>query len=284
MKSKNYKTGTYINKKVRPKKSGTMCPVCSRCSDRGFCKHRKNIKLMRKCENCKNCSDKENCDVFYINVQNKITIPIGIDEATGKSIRKAFSGRTENEAIYNSQKFIKEVEAGLVKPKIKKTVHSIVSITEEFENYKNAIGTTNGNSYITNMNTLNRIKVNNWAYIPINKVTRKQLEDFLQEERNNGKSNSVLKKDRAMLRRAFSIAKERNYITSNFFDGYYCIQTPKSIKKDQKTQAFTPEENTAILKYIYTHPVNHKYEFLLCFHHRNENTERYWHYQLMILI
>ena len=267
MKEKKYKTGTYINKKVRPTRTGAMCPICTRCSDRNFCKHRKNVKLMRKCENCKSCSDKENCDVFYINVQNKITIPVGVDEETGKSIRKSFSGKTENEAIYNSEKYKREVEEGTVKPKLKKTVHSIVSITEEFENYKNSIGTTNDNTYLTNMNTLARIKANSWAYSSIKKVTRKQLEDFLQQERQDGQSNSVLKKDWGMLNRAFSIAKERNYVVTNFFDGYYGIKRPKSIKKDKKTQAFTPEENMIVLKYLYTHKVSHKYEYLLCFHH-----------------
>ena len=267
MKEKKYKTGTYINKKIRTKRTGIMCPTCSRCSERSFCKHRKNVKLMRKCENCKTCCDKENCDVFYINFQNKITIPVAVDEETGKPIRKSFSGSTENEAIYNSEKFKKEVEAGVIKPKLKKTTHSIVSITEEFEEYKNSIGRTNDNSYVTNMKTLNRIKANTWAYNPINKVTRSQLEDFLQEERKNNKSNSTLKKDIQMLRRAFSIAKEKNYITVNFFDGHYGIERPQSLKKDRKTISFTPEDNMKILKYLYTHNVRHKYAFLLAFHY-----------------
>ena len=267
---KIYKVGTYINKKQRIQRLSKMCPVCSRCSDRSFCKHRKNTKLMRKCQNCKNCKDKENCDVFYINIQNKITIPVAVDEDTGKKIRKSFSGKTGNEAIYNSEKYKKDVENGTVKPKIKKTIHSVVSIIEEFEDYKNSIGKTNDNTYLTNHQTLNRIKSNSWAYYPIKKVTRKQIEDFLLSEREKGQSNSVLKKDRGMLRQAFDIAQERGYISENYFNGHYAIQTPKSLKKDKKTKAFTVEENIIILRYLYTHNVKHKKAFLIMFHHRNK--------------
>ena len=267
MATKNYKAGTYINKKPRKTRQGKMCPICTRCTDRSFCKHRKNIKLMRKCENCKGCSDKENCDVFYINIQNKITVPVAVDEYTGRQIRKSFSGKTENDAIYNSVKYKKDVEDGTIIPEIKQTIPTIVSITEEFENYKNSIGKTNDNSYITNMQTLDRIKKNSWAFIPIKKVTANQIKDFLQEERDKGQSNSTLKKDTQMLQRAFNIAEEKKYISTNFFKGAYCIETPKSLKKDQKTTAFTPEENMIVLKYLYTHKVSHKYEYLLAFHY-----------------
>lgn len=62
--NKEYKVGTYIVKKVRKERTSKMCPTCTRCPNKAFCKHRKNIKLMRKCENCRACKDKENCDVF----------------------------------------------------------------------------------------------------------------------------------------------------------------------------------------------------------------------------
>lgn len=265
-KEKEYKAGTYITKKPRKKRLGKMCPVCSRCSDREYCRHRKNLKLMQRCENCKTCNDKENCDVFYIGEQHRITIPVGIDEETGKVIRKTFSGKTQSEAIYNSEKYKKDVENGTIKPKIKTTVHSIVSIIEEYENHKNNNGITNDNSYLTNMHTLNRIKENSWAYIPIKKVKKEQIEKFLIQERECGKSNSVLKKDSRMLKKAFDIAKYQNYVPINFFYGPYGIITPRSIKKDRKTQAFTQDENLILLKYLYTHKVTHRNEFLLCYH------------------
>lgn len=265
-KNKDYKAGTYVTKKPRKQRLGKMCPICTRCSDRSYCKHRKNIKLMQRCENCKNCKDKENCDVYYIGEQHRITIPIIVDEETGETIRKTFSGKTQSEAIYNAEKYKKEVASGTIKPEVKKTTHSIVSIIEEYETHKNNSGVTNDNSYLTNMHTLERIKVNNWAFIPISKVKRKQIEDFLIEERNAGKSNSVLKKDTIMIKKAFDIAKYQHYIPESFFDGPYGIKPPKSIKKDRKTQAFSSNENITLLRYLYTHNVMHKNEYLLCFH------------------
>ena len=264
--NKEYKVGNYIVKKVRKERTSKMCPTCTRCPDKAFCKHRKNIKLMRKCENCKACKDKENCDVFYISEQHKITIPVGVDEETGKKIRKAFSGKTVNEAIYNSEKYKQDVKTGTIKPVIKKNIHSIVSLIEEYEIHKNNNGITNDNSYLTNMNTLNRIKTNNWAFIPIKRVTEKQIENFLINEREAGKSNSVLRKDYRMLKKAFDIAKYKHYISESYFDGPYGITLPKSLKKDRKTLAFTSSENTTLLKYLYTHNVSHKNEYLLCCH------------------
>ena len=266
MKEKNYKTGSYANKKVRPKRTGTICPVCSRCSDRSFCKHRKNIKLMRKCPNCKACQDKDNCDVFYISFQNKIRIPVGVDDDTGETIMKSFSGKTGNEAIYNSEQYKRDVESGRIKPELKKKVHSIVSIIEEFEKEKNNAGTTNDNSYLRNKQTLNRIKKYEWATFPIKSVKKQQLIDFLNDERNAMKSNSVLKKDKRMLQKAYEIAKYYHYITENYFEGPFAIKTPKSLKPDRKTQAFTQSENMTLLKYLYTNDVSHKNEYLLCFH------------------
>ena len=264
--NKEYKPGTYINKKIRKKRLGKMCPTCTRCSDRSFCKHRKNIKLMRKCENCKNCTDKDNCDVFYMSMQNKITITVGVDEETGKKIRKSFSGDTQNEAVYNSEKYKKDVKDGTVKPQLKKKINSIESIIQKYEDYKNKSGETNDNSYHTNMCTLNRIKQNDWAFISIKQVKKEQIENFLALEKENGQSNSVLKKDYNMIKKAYEIAKYEGHTKNNFFEGPYAIKRPKSLKKDQKTQAFTTDENIVLLKYLYTHNVTHRNEYLLCFH------------------
>ena len=265
-KNKDYKAGTYITKKPRKQRLEKMCPICKKCSDRSYCKHRKNIKLMQKCDNCRTCKDKENCDVFYIGEQHRITIPIVVNEETRQTIRKTFSGKTESEAIYNSEKYKKDIANGVTKPEIKQTTHSVVSIIEEYEKQKFNNGITKGNAYGTNMKTLNRIKNNSWAYIPIKKVTRKQVEDFLIKERNDMKSNSVLRKDTRMLKKAFEIAKFRHYIPESFFDGSYGIMTPKSLKPDRKTQAFNIDENQKFLQYLYTHNVTHKNEFLICFY------------------
>lgn len=273
IKTTKYTVNNYIVKVKRKKRLSKMCKICAECANRAFCKFRKNIPLMRKCENCRNCTDKENCDVFYINNQVKMMIPI-IDEETGKVIcRKCFSGKDEHEAIYKSQQYIKDIEAGIVKPEIKKTIHSISSIIREDEERKSKNGAINDNTYITNLQTLNRIEQNAWAFHPIKNVNKEQLEKWLFKERESGKSNSVLKKDYRMLKRAYSIAKFYNYVPENPFEGPYCISIPKSIKKDHKTESFTLEEFKKLIDYLANNNVLHRNEHLLCLHSRNTNTE-----------
>ena len=136
------------------------------------------------------------------------------------------------------------------------------------KNIKTGDGDTNDNTFKTNMDTINRIKSNAWAFLPIKKVKREQIQNFLFSEREAGQSNSVIKKDFQMLKKAFDIAKYEKYIIESFFDGPYGIKPPKSLKKDQKTEAFSHHENERLLRYLYTHQVNHKNEYLLCFHTR----------------
>ena len=75
---------------------------------------------------------------------------------------------------------------------LKKTTKSIADIGQEIEDSKYRKGKVKGNAYRTNIATLNRIKENKFANIPIDKVKKSQIESFLESERV--KSNSVIKK------------------------------------------------------------------------------------------
>ena len=55
---------------------------------------------------------------------------------------------------------------------IQKTTKSIADIGQEIEDSKFRKGKTKGNAYRTNTATLNRIKLNNFANIPIDKVKK----------------------------------------------------------------------------------------------------------------
>ena len=264
-KNKEYLAGTYIKKNPRKKKRGRICPVCASCTDRKFCKNRKDIKLMRKCPECKECSDAENCDIFYINEEHKVLIPIGRDD-DGNIIRKSFSGKTEAEAIYKSVQYQKDVEAGIIEPTLKKTMHSVASIIQEYEDNKLKNGIISECTYHTNMYTLTRIKKEAWANKKIADVKRKELEDFFLKERANGMSNSILRKDFAMIRTAFDIALDRDYITAkqHYFLGKYGIMRPISLKKDKKVGALKLQEQVKLMEYMNTHNVKHHDLFMLC--------------------
>lgn len=81
------------------------------------------------------------------------------------------------------------------------------------------------------MSTLERIKKHKFANIPIEKVTKKQIEDFLQEERV--KSNSTIKKDYRMLKYVYEYANYKLYLVKNLFEGIDRIEKPKSLKEDK---------------------------------------------------
>ncbi|MCF0125800.1 MAG: hypothetical protein HUJ68_08640, partial [Clostridia bacterium] len=180
----------YLVKKARRSNDRPMCQICKKCLNKDFCNHRRNLKLMNKCTDCHNCADKENCDKFYITEQYSITICVGTDEVTGEKIRKKFTGSTMNEAIYKSEQFKKDNPGGLTSKPVKDKISpmTIEGITIEYMEQKNNNGINNDNTYRTYSEVLKRIKSNagNWFYKTIDKITRKEVENFLNYEREKG--------------------------------------------------------------------------------------------------
>ena len=263
MNAKGYTVGTYIIKSEK-KNNNTqpMCRICKNCKDRSICKNRKNKTEMFKCEKCKNCDNADDCDKFYIHKQHKATLTIGKDIETREAVRKAFTGKTEEEAIDKMYKYKLDMKKSGNPIELQKTEKTIVNIAQDIEDSKYRMGKVQGNAYITNMATLERIKKNKFANIPIEKVTKKHIEDFLQEERS--KSNSTIKKDYRMLKHVYEYAGYRNYISHNFFEGLSCIEIPKSLKEDKDVVALTITEQRKVEEYLETNPSKHKNIILLC--------------------
>lgn len=172
MKQKGITTGTYTEKKPKKNSNLPMCPTCKKCKDRSICKNRRNL---RNCEICKQCTDKDNCDKFYHYIRAKALLTIGKNIETGEPIRKSFTSNTEDKALELLYKYkIEMKENGAdFDDSLKKTIKSIADIGQELEDSKFRKGKTKGNAYITNIATLNRIKANKFANIPIEKVTKK---------------------------------------------------------------------------------------------------------------
>ena len=124
------------------------------------------------------------------------------------------------------------------------------------------MGKTKANAYNTNMSTLERIKKHKFANIPIEKVTKKQIEDFLQEERV--KSNSTIKKDYIMLKYVYEYANYKLYLVKNLFEGIDRIEKPKSLKEDKDVVALTITEQNQLEDYLESHSSNYKNIILLC--------------------
>ena len=250
--SKGITVGTYTVKTKKKVNSLPICPTCKKCKDRKICSNRKKLS---KCPICKNCKNAEQCDIFYITTCSKAILNLGRSPQTGKEIKKSFTGKTEDEALYKLYQFKDEVKKnGLPRNIIQKSVVTIYSLGCQMEDIKKSRGKIGTNAYRTNMSTLKRIAEYDFANIPIEKVKKEQIEDFLEDERD--KSNSIIKKDYGMLARIYDYAEENDYIKKNFFRGFNKIEKTQSKIATKQVTPMTFEEERRFKEYLAndTHP------------------------------
>ena len=250
--SKGITVGTYTVKTKKKVNSLPICPTCKKCKDRKICSNRKKLS---KCSICKNCNNAEQCDIFYITTCSKAILNLGRNPQTGKEIKKSFTGKTEDEALYKLYQFKDDVKKnGLPRNIIQKSIVTIYSLGCQMEEIKKSRGKIGTNAYRTNMSTLKRIAEYDFANIPIEKVKKEQIEDFLEDERD--KSNSIIKKDYGMLARIYDYAEENDYIKKNFFRGFNKIEKTQSKIATKQVTPMTFEEERRFKEYLAndTHP------------------------------
>ena len=250
--SKGITVGTYTVKTKKKVNSLPICPTCKKCKDRKICSNRKKLS---KCPICKNCKNAEQCDIFYITTCSKAILNLGRSPQTGKEIKKSFTGKTEDEALYKLYQFKDDVKKnGLPRNIIQKSVVTIYSLGCQMEDIKKSRGKIGTNAYRTNMSTLKRIAEYDFANIPIEKVKKEDIEDFLEDERD--KSNSIIKKDYGMLARIYDYAEENDYIKKNFFRGFNKIEKTQSKIATKQVTPMTFEEERRFKEYLAndTHP------------------------------
>ena len=250
--SKGITVGTYTVKTKKKVNSLPICPTCKKCKDRKICSNRKKLS---KCSICKNCKNADQCDIFYITTCSKAILNLGRSPQTGKEIKKSFTGKTEDEALYKLYQFKDEVKKnGLPRNIIQKSVVTIYSLGCQMEDIKKSRGKIGTNAYRTNMSTLKRIAEYDFANIPIEKVKKEHIEDFLEYERD--KSNSIIKKDYGMLARIYDYAEENDYVKKNFFRGFNKIEKTQSKIATKQVTPMTFEEERRFKEYLAndTHP------------------------------
>lgn len=261
MKEKEVSVSAYTLRKPKSNSKLPMCNTCKKCKDRSICNNRKDLKNCSKCKNCKNNSD---CDKFYFTKQAKAILTLDYDRKTNKPITKTFTAKTKEDVYKKVSDFKDYVKVNGIPIGLNKHEKTILSIGKDLENNKLGKGKICGNTYSTNTATLNRIEKYEFSTIPIDKVTRKQIENFLDKERE--KSNSLLKKDYSMLRRIYEYALDRNYITVNFFTSYNKIERPISKKADKEVDALTFNEQKQFEKYLNDNNIKYKTIFLILLH------------------
>lgn len=244
--SKGITVGTYTIKTKKKVNTLPICPTCKNCKDRKVCSNRKKLS---KCSICKNCSNAAECDIFYISSCSKAILNLGRSHQTGKEIKKTFTGKTEDEALYKLYQFKDNVKRnGLPKNILQKTMVTIYTLGCQMEEIKMSRGKIGTNAYRTNMSTLKRISNYDFANIPIEKVKRESIEDFLEDERE--KSNSIIKKDYGMLARIFDYAEESDYVKKNFFRGFNKIDKTQSKIATKQVNPMTFEEEKRFKEYL----------------------------------
>lgn len=100
-------------------------------------------------------------------------------------------------------------------------------------------------SYSREVQTLNHVKNSSIKDIKIQKVTTKQLQDFIDNKKIY--ANSYIDKIFEMLGRIFKEAVKQDYILKN---PMLNVEKPKSDKVDEKIEAFSIEEQQAFLKVL----------------------------------
>lgn len=244
--SKGITVGTYTIKTKKKVNTLPICPTCKNCKDRSICSNRKKLT---KCSICKNCSNAAECDIYYISSCCKAILNLDRSPQTGKEIKKTFTGKTEDEALYKLYQFKDNVKRnGLPKNILQKTMVTIYSLGYQMEEIKKSRGKIGTNAYRTNMSTLKRISNYEFSNIPIEKVKRENIEDFLEDERN--KSNSIIKKDYGMLSRIYDYAEENDYIKKNFFRGFNKIEKTQSKIATKQVNPMTFDEEKRFKEYL----------------------------------
>ena len=263
---KDYSVHTYITKNLKKREDLPICSTCRDCKRKSLCSNRRNLYTMNKCKKCRDCRNAEECDKFYIyEVYKANLLGLGYDVNTGKVIRKQFSGRTKEESVNKLCKYKKKIdENGMPEKILKSNEKSIYALGNEIEKKRLDKGDIRANTYITNLRTLDRINTYKFASIPIQNVTKKQIENFLEDERD--KSNSTIKKDYGMLKRIFEFAYLKGYIKENYFEGLEKIEKSKSVKKDKDVTALTIEEQNILEKYMDKHYSKYNNIILLALH------------------
>lgn len=258
---KDYSVHEYVTKNKKENSKRPMCPTCSNCTNRKVCLNRKTLYTMNRCEKCKNCKNKDNCDKFYIYVRyNAELLNLGKNATTGETIRKQFKGQSKEKAVQKLKEYYEKIqECGIEEKIFKENELSIVAIAKQIETKRLKTNEIKASTYIRLTDTIKALSIVKFTNIPIQKVTKEQIINFLEDERY--RSNSVLSKEYREIKKVFSYAFCKNLISENYFEGYEGIKCPKSNKLDVKVSAFTRKEEYLLTEHLKN--VKSKYKNIL---------------------
>lgn len=250
--------GTYPS--IRPKKNvdKSVCENCNVCKSKPY-QLADSLERMHICKN-------SGCNLFYFSQTSKATVFLGRDTITGKELKKTFVAGTEEEALNLALEAKLNIDKNGGPRIINKTNLSIIDIAKPLymEDYK--LHKINSNTHNKNNTNLKMIEKESFTTKPINKVSRMEIIDYLNELAEY--SPTTIKERYRIIKRAFDYAYSQNMIRDNFMSGYNAIEKPRTkvIKVVPDVIALTLDKERQLVDYLETTPIyncKHKNLFLL---------------------
>lgn len=162
-------------------------------------------------------------------------------KADGKLNRKSVYGNTRKEVKEKITKALAEIQTNTY---IEKNDITLSDLASEIIEDKKKSNEVNANTYKRLTYTLSYIKKENIGDMPIQKITAKDVKDFLNSKTSY--SNSVLQKIFQLLGQTFRRAVDRNYISRNPMLAEE-VKRPKSDKKDREVIPLSVEEEKKLI-------------------------------------
>lgn len=228
-------TGT-INKCVqkndrKERRLPKMCKICSECKDRSICNNRQGRNA---CEKCKKCTNK-NCDRFYITVKYKAFSP----QVNNSPREYLGSFDTHEEAQESIDKY---KNGGFVE----KNNISLFNVLKEKNDLRRSANVIKSSTDDRNEAVRNIMKKNGIGNKPIQKITTKDMQKYLNSLKDIY-SQSEIDKQRDEANSGFNYAMKYDLVKENPVTD---LEKVISNKKTKKARPFELEEQQLILNYI----------------------------------
>lgn len=184
------------------------------------------------------------------------------DEKTGKRKRKTIYGKTRQEVKNKLEKIITELNTDTYVDKSKVTLYDVA---KEFIDTAYKMNKLKESSYSRKLHTLKNISSHYIAQMELQKITEKDLKDFLIYITKY--SDSVIAKIYGILNNTFKIAVRRNILRYNFLDNQLEFEIPLSKKyknKSKSVSAFTIEEQKQLINKLQNaEKFRYKYQIII---------------------
>lgn len=178
---------------------------------------------------------------FFDESRGKWRSQVSYKDENGERKKKSFSGKTKKEAEAKMKAFLKDENRQKLERIKGNQEKTIVCILKEIEDRKLRFAKIKESTYDRNYSTIKNIESYNIGSVPIHKIDKAMIDEFLIGFRDVGYSESVVKKVYAALKRAYRKAFNEGLVAENLMETAN-IERPETIAPPKKVTAFTVEQ------------------------------------------